>query len=225
MDSSKLISEGWTKVVTFEGDKFREGLVSEDRAATLFEGEYVKKDNSRAFEGIFQRANTKNKNGRVYPAHILERETKKLQTMIKECGGVLGELDHPETVTINMKNTCLRLDRLGFNSQGISEGRMVLLPELPMGQAAIGCADALGGKIGVSSRGAGTLFQRDDVTMVGEDYSMRTYDIVHDPSTPGARPVAVTESILREFTEWSQQRPSTRVMGLAKLVDKLLGLA
>lgn len=220
----KLIAEGWIPFVTHKGDSVREGLISEDHASTLFEGEYVKKEGKRAFEGVFQRANTRNKNGRVYPTHILERETKKLQDVIKECGGILGELDHPETVTINMKNTCLRLDHLGFNSQGVSEGRMTLLPELPMGEAAIGCADALNGKIGVSSRGAGTLFKRDDVIMVGEDYSMKTYDIVHDPSTPGARPSQVSESLIREYTEWCSARPSTRLMGLATLVDKMLGL-
>lgn len=224
-----LESAGWTKVVPFENDKVedRRGLISESHASLVFEGEMKKfDDGTRVLEGIFQRANTRNKNGRIYPLHIIERETSKLSDIIKECGGILGELDHPETVNINLQKTCHRLDRLSLSkSSGIVEGRMTLIPTLPLGPAAIGCCDALGGKIGTSSRGAGSLFTKGGDTMVGEDYSMKTYDLVHDPSTPGARPVAVHESLIREFVEFSHARPSTQKLNLAKLVDSWLGIA
>jgi hypothetical protein len=220
-------SEGWIKVVPFEDDarENRRGLISESHAPCLFEGQMRKnEDGSRTLEGLFQRANTRNKNGRIYPFHILERETSKLAAIIKENNGILGELDHPETVNVNMKFTCLRLDRLSMNKDGITEGRMSLLPDLPMGKAAIGCCDALGGKPGVSSRGAGSLFTKGDATMVGEDYSMKTYDMVHDPSTPGARPAVVQEALIREFVEFSKARPSTQRLALGSLVDRWLGL-
>ena len=98
---------------------------------------------------------------------------------------------------------------------------MSLLPTLPMGQWAIGCADALDGKLGVSSRGAGSLLKSGDDVMVGEDYSMRTYDCVHDPSTDGARPQMVSEQLIREFLE---ARPSTFNLNLGKMVDSYLGI-
>jgi hypothetical protein len=225
--SQILESEGWIKVVPFAEDvrEAKRGLISESHASCVFEGAMKKmEDGSRILEGLFQRANTRNKNGRIYPLHILERETNKLQQMIKENSGILGELDHPETVNINMKLTCLRLDRLSMSRDGITEGRMTLIPTLPMGPAAIGCCDALGGKPGISSRGAGSLFTKGSDTMVGEDYSMKTYDMVHDPSTPGARPAVVQESLIREFVEFSKARPSTQKLALGSLVDRWLGI-
>ncbi len=225
--STLLESQGWVQVKPYENDALeaRRGLISESHAAFLFEGEMkTGSDGSRVLEGLFQRANTRNKNGRIYPLHILERETKKLQDIIKTNGGILGELDHPETVNINMQKTCLRLDRLHMNHSGITEGRMVLIPSLPLGPAAIGCCDALGGKIGTSSRGAGSLFTKGSDTMVGEDYSMKTYDLVHDPSTPGARPAVVSESLIREFCEFAKARPSTQKLAIGSLVDRWLGL-
>jgi hypothetical protein len=127
-------------------------------------------------------------------------------------------------VNINMQKACLRLDRLNMKRDGIVEGRMSLIPSLPLGPAAIGCCDALGGKVGVSSRGSGSLYTKGANTMVGEDYRMKTYDMVHDPSTPGARPSVVSEALIREFIEFGKARPSTQKMNLAKLVDRWLGL-
>jgi hypothetical protein len=239
---NRLVREGWTPSVTYVGDEKRCGLISEDHAPTMFVGEYhiegQKVDSklpvgSRVLEGLLQRANTMNRNRRIYSSSLLDRETKAMSESLKESGGILGELDHPETVTINLQKACQRIDRLNFNKDGIVEGRIVLLPELPLGRAAIGIADALGGKAGQSSRGAGTLYQKGDAIMVGEDYRMRTYDMVHDPSTYGARPTSVEEqqrqateaqSLIREFTEYCQSRPSTRDHGLADLVDRWLGL-
>lgn len=220
-----LTASGWEQIVLFEDSPTKRGMISEDMASMIFEGEYKKIDGSgsRILEGIFQRANTRNKNGRIYPEHILERETKKMMSLMKEAK-ILGELDHPETVNVNMKNACLRLENLDYGKDGIVGGKMVLLPTLPMGEAAIGCCDALEGKVGVSSRGAGSLYKKGEDTLVGEDYSMRTYDIVHDPSTPGARPSRVNESLIREFQEFSIARPSTRKMMLVDLVDRYLGL-
>jgi hypothetical protein len=229
----RLVREGWTPMVPFVNDEQRRGLISEDHAPQVFIGEYHLEGQkidaklpvgSRVLEGLLQNSNTKNRNGRIYPATVLDRETKAMMESLKEAGGILGELDHPETVTINLQKTCQRIDRLEFNNKGIVEGRIVLLPELPLGRAAIGIADALGGKAGQSSRGAGTLYQKGDAIMVGEDYRMRTYDMVHDPSTYGARPQQVQESLIREFAEFCQRRPASQERGLADLVDRWLGL-
>lgn len=221
-----LEHQGWTRTIPFDGDRRedRVGLISESMAPCIFEGTVSKKeDGSRVLEGLLQRSNTKNKNGRIYPSSILERETNKMIELIKENGGILGELDHPETVNVNLQKTCQRLDRLSYKD-GIVEGRISLLPNLPLGEAAIGVCDALGGRPGQSSRGAGSLFTKGGDTMVGEDYTMKTYDMVHDNSTHGARPKVVEEALIREFMEYCTARPSTRRMNLAKLVDKWLGI-
>lgn len=223
---SILEHQGWTRTIPFEGDRRedRVGMISESMSPCIFEGTVSKKeDGSRVLEGLLQRANTKNKNGRIYPASILERETKKMIELIKENGGILGELDHPETVNVNLQKTCQRLDRLNYRD-GMVEGRISLLPTLPLGEAAIGVCDALGGRPGQSSRGAGSLFTKGGDTMVGEDYNMRTYDMVHDNSTHGARPKVVEEALIREFMDYCTARPSTRKLNLGKLVDKWLGI-
>jgi len=224
---STLEASGWLKVNPYKDDPRESirGMISESTASFLFEGAVKREDNgNRTLEGIFQKANTRNKNGRIYPYYILERETNKLCTMIKENNGILGELDHPETVNINFQKASHRLDRLSMDKNGIIEGRMTLIPTLPLGPAAIGCCDALGGKIGTSSRGAGSLFVKGPDTLVGEDYNMKTYDLVHDPSTPGARPTVVHESLIREFVEFAHARPSTQQLNSAKLVDAWLGI-
>ena len=220
-----MLQEGWSQITPFADDPKRKGLISEWHAPMIFEGEMKSKDDgSRIFEGIIQRSNVRNKNLRIYPKHILERETNKMITLIKENGGILGELDHPETININMQKTCQRLDKLRIESDGGIAGRITMLPSLPMGAAAIGCADALNGRVGQSSRGGGTLFKKGEDTMVGEDYLMKTYDVVHDPSTHGAYTTQVDESIIREFLEYSQRSHGPCATGFAKLVDQFLGL-
>ena len=197
------------RFMPFEGVENKEGLIHEYTAPMLIEGDVSEGEaGSRVLEGLFQRANFRNRNRRIYPFSILERETKRLSEVIKEHGGIFGELDHPETVTVNMQKACSRIDALNMNKDGVVEGKLSLLPTLPLGGWAIGCADALGGKLGVSSRGAGSLLQSGQDIMVGEDYTMRTYDNVHDPSTDGARPsTVVQEQLIREFLE---ARPSTQ---------------
>lgn len=220
--SSGVVFERFTP---YEDDPSRRGLIHESSAPFIpvaenqgtFKGN---EDGSRVLEGLFQRANARNRNKRIYPQKILERETAKLKGVISENSGIFGELDHPETVVVQMKNACTRLDHLNMSPDGIVEGRMTLMPTLPFGKFAIGCADALGGKIGVSSRGAGTLLKgsNGDI-MVGEDYNMRTYDCVHDPSTEGARPIMVAESLVLEYLD---ARPSTQRMMLGKVVEAYL---
>lgn len=219
-----LIAEGWTPVVSHEGT-MAEGLISESDCPLILEGAKTEGE-MRILEGLLQRADAKNRNRRIYPRHILERENSKMQRLITEKGGILGELDHPATVTVNMKNACQKISRLNMDNNGIVEGRIELRPELPMGRFAIGCCDALGGKLGQSSRGGGTLFKKGDVIMVGEDYSMKTYDAVHDESTFGARPGVVFEEVdqqlIREFMEFQTAGPTRQKSMLVGLVDKYL---
>lgn len=217
-----LIREGWEEYIPNSGDKSgKEGLISEAECPIILEGARTDGE-SRILEGLLQRANARNRNGRIYPRSILERENAKMQRLITEKGGILGELDHPQTVTINMRNACQKVSHLQMDSQGIVEGRIELRPELPLGRFAIGCCDALGGKLGQSSRGSGTLFKRGSDILIGEDYSMKTYDAVHDESTYGARLETVSESLIREFEEFRTARPTTQKSMLVSLVDQYL---
>lgn len=216
----RLIREGWEVITPFKGQA-SEGLISESECPIILEGAKAEGD-SRILEGLLQRANARNRNGRIYPRSILERENDKMKATISEKGGILGELDHPQTVTVNMRNACQKISRLHMNPDGIVEGRIELRPELPLGRFAIGCCDALNGKLGQSSRGSGTLYKRGNDILVGEDYSMKTYDAVHDESTFGARLQAVSEELIREFEEFRTSRPSTQKSMLVNLVDKYL---
>lgn len=217
-----LIREGWEIMVPHAGnDTGKEGLISEAECPIILEGAKTEGEN-RILEGLLQRANARNRNGRIYPRSILERENTKMQSLINEKGGILGELDHPQTVTINMRNACQKVSRLAMDSQGVVEGRIELRPELPFGRFAIGCCDALGGKLGQSSRGSGTLYKRGSDILIGEDYSMKTYDAVHDESTYGARLETVSESLIREFEEFRSSGPTRQRSMLVSLVEKYL---
>lgn len=215
-----LIREGWETITPFVGSA-QEGLISESECPIILEGAKTEGE-CRILEGLLQRANARNANRRIYPHSILERENNKLCQIIEEKGGILGELDHPQTVTINMRNSCQKVSRLKMDPNGIVEGRIELRPELPLGRFAIGCCDALDGKMGQSSRGSGTLYKRGDDILIGEDYKMKTYDAVHDESTFGARLQTVSESLIREFEEFRSSGPTHQRSMLVSLVDKFL---
>jgi len=134
-------------------------------------------------KGIFAQAEVKNKNGRIYPLAILEREIHKLRTRIAATG-LTGELDHPERPDYKLENAAMVIKSIlqdGNNFIGeaelINEGK---------GKLAMALAKK-GIKFGVSTRSLGSLTEAKDGTMVvNEDLNMITIDIVADPSAPQA---------------------------------------
>jgi len=139
--------------------------------------------------GVYMQAELKNRNGRVYPIKELTRAVEGAQTTIREHGGIFGELDHPQTLTINLDRishviTDLRME--GNNAVGKAK-----LLETPMGKIARELVKS-GVKIGVSSRGAGAVNESGGVT----DFNFVTVDLVATPSAPGAVPEAVYESLM-----------------------------
>ena len=135
-------------------------------------------------EGIFLQAELKNRNGRMYPMKTLAREVAKYDENYIQKGRALGELGHPDGPSIN-------LDRVSHKITSLSEdgtnfiGRAKLL-DTPMGQIAKNLLDE-GVKLGVSSRGMGSLVKREDCNMVADDFMLATAaDIVADPSAPDA---------------------------------------
>jgi len=135
-------------------------------------------------EGIFLQGDLTNRNGRNYPINILEREVIKYNENFIGTGRALGELGHPDGPTINLDRVCHKitsLQREGNNFVGKAK-----LLETPMGKIAKNLLDE-GVKLGVSSRGLGSMTEKDGINYVGEDFMLATAaDIVADPSAPDA---------------------------------------
>ena len=140
--------------------------------------------------GIFQRADEANNNNRVYPQRVLEGAIKSLNEAIKE-RRLVGELDHPTYDMVKLSNASHLITGLWMEGKEVI-GEAEILPT-PAGKVVEGLIQG-GVKIGISSRGMGTLSEsKTGAKTVNEDFKLLTFDIVADPSTRGAYP-ALTES-------------------------------
>lgn len=135
-------------------------------------------------EGVFLQGNMANRNRRYYDVDILDREVAKYNTTFVENNRALGELGHPEGPTINLdrvSHKIVSLTREGNNFIGKAK-----ILSTPMGVIAQNLIDE-GVKLGVSSRGMGSLIEKNGINYVGEDFMLATAaDIVADPSAPDA---------------------------------------
>lgn len=141
-------------------------------------------------EGIFMQADKENKNGRMYPKRIMEKELERYQTLIKEKRS-LGELGHPPNPTINLDKVSHLISNLRFEGNDIV-GRAKIL-DTPMGKIAQNFIEE-GVRLGVSSRGLGSLKERNGINEVQDDFHLATVDIVADPSAPDAFVQGIMES-------------------------------
>lgn len=140
-------------------------------------------------EGIFIEGGIQNANGRRYPVTEIARAVKTLQEQISEHGGVLGELDHPNDLKINLDRVSHLIVNIKMDgTRGV--GKLKVLPT-PMGNLVKTMSDA-GVKLGVSSRGSGEV---DDRTGQVSDFEIITVDVVAQPSAPNAYPRAIYEGI------------------------------
>jgi len=133
-------------------------------------------------KGVIQRADTLNQNGRIYPRGILEREIINYQKFIRE-NRALGECDHPDTSVVELKNVShivreARMD--GETVYGVVE-----LLDTPSGKILQSLIES-GVTLGISSRGVGSTKQQGGSLIVQEDFQLICFDIVSEPSTPGA---------------------------------------
>lgn len=136
-------------------------------------------------EGIFLQGDMKNRNGREYPVHILEREVNRYNECFIQKGRALGELGHPDGPSINLDRVSHMITSLVREGNNFT-GRAQLL-STPMGKIAQSLISE-GVTLGVSSRGVGSLLQTNEGhKVVGEDFMLATAaDIVADPSAPDA---------------------------------------
>jgi len=132
--------------------------------------------------GIIQRANTLNQNGRVYPRTILEREIMNYQKLIRE-NRALGECDHPDSSVIELKNAS-HIVREAYMKGDDVYGRIEIL-DTPSGKIIQSLIES-GVTLGISSRGVGSTVSKDGHQYVQDDFQLICFDMVSEPSTPGA---------------------------------------
>ena len=150
-------------------------------------------------EGVFMQGEIKNRNGRKYPINTLLKEVKRYNKEYVEQNRAYGELGHPQGPTINLERVSHMIKELHQDGNNIM-GRAKIMTETPMGKIVKNLMDE-GAKLGVSSRGMGTLKQdRDGTNVVSSDFQLATAaDIVADPSAPDAFVEGVMEGV-----EWLQ---------------------
>jgi len=145
-------------------------------------------------KGPLQKAGEKNHNGRVYPKNVLEREVEKYQQIIKE-RRALGELDHPDSSVINLKNVCHNVVECHWEGDTVM-GTIEILTT-PSGNIA---RDLIKNniRIGISSRGLGSTRQVSENTVeVQDDFELLCFDLVSSPSTRGAY-MSMNEGVIKE---------------------------
>jgi hypothetical protein len=163
-----------------------------DRASMVVES--VKEGDSGLkslyMKGIFIQGGVKNANERVYPVPEIERAVEQLNSQISEGHSVLGEVDHPDDLKINLDRVSHMITNMWMDGPN-GFGKLKILPT-PMGQLVSTMLES-GVKLGVSSRGSGNV---DDSTGKVSDFEIVTVDIVAQPSAPNAYPKAIYESLL-----------------------------
>ena len=180
-------------------------LIREELESVEFIVESKNGKKSMYIEGVFLQGNIKNRNGRMYPMETLRREVGRYNENHVQSGRALGELGHPDGPTVNLDRVSHKIISLRESGSNFIGKAKIL--STPMGKIASSLIEE-GVKLGVSSRGIGSLKQtREGVNIVGDDFMLATAaDIVADPSAPDAFVEGIMEgkdwvwdgSILRE---------------------------
>ena len=154
-----------------------------------------KKENGEkkyVIEGVFAQADKNNRNGRVYPKPNLEKAVNKYVKEQVKTHRAVGELNHPEGPTVNLDKVSHLITALKFEGTNVV-GKAQVLPT-PMGKIVEGLLEG-GVQLGVSTRGMGSLVQKNGAMEVGKDFILSTVDIVQDPSAPEAFVNGVMEGV------------------------------
>jgi hypothetical protein len=154
----------------------------------------AKEDGSKNYviEGIFAMAESKNRNGRVYPKPIMEAAVNKYVTEQVKTKRSVGELNHPEGPTVNLDKVSHLITDLKFEGNNVMGKAQIL--DTPMGKIVKGLLDG-GVQLGVSTRGMGSLMQQNGAQVVKNDFILNTVDIVQDPSAPNAFVNGIMEGV------------------------------
>lgn len=132
--------------------------------------------------GIMQRADARNQNGRIYPRRVLEREINNYQRLINE-NRALGEMNHPDSEVVNLLNASHMIVKMWWNGNDVM-GKLKVL-STPSGKILESLVRD-GVKLGISSRGLGSVTESAGNKMVGDDFELICFDMVSEPSTVNA---------------------------------------
>ena len=193
-------------------------LISEEIESVNFITEEKGGKKSHFIEGVFLQSDIKNRNGRMYPMNTLSREVGRYNESFIQKGRALGELGHPDGPTVNLDRVSHKIISLKQEGKNFIGKAKIL--ETPMGKIASSLLSE-GVKLGVSSRGLGSIERRGNMNIVKDDFMLSTAaDIVADPSAPDAFVNGIMEGkewvweggILREqLAEKTEKRINTLV--------------
>ena len=170
------------KLIAEYNDSNLQSYITEDK----------KGNKNHVIEGVFMQADSKNRNGRIYEKKILEAAVEKYIKEQVSTGRAVGELNHPEGPTVNLDKVSLKITELKWDGSNVIGKASIL--KTPMGQIVEGLLEG-GVKLGVSSRGMGSLVQKNGTSYVGKDFMLATVDIVQDPSAPEAFVNGIMEGV------------------------------
>ena len=149
-------------------------------------------EKSYVIEGVFAQAEQKNRNGRVYPRPIMEKAVGKYVKDQVSQKRAVGELNHPEGPTVNLDKVSHLITALDWKGNDVVGKASIL--DTPNGKIVKGLLDG-GVKLGVSTRGMGSLENRNGTMFVKDDFILNTVDIVQDPSAPAAFVNGIMEGV------------------------------
>lgn len=167
-------------------------------------------DGGMILSGKLQQADTENGNGRIYPYNVLAREVKNYEKLVRE-SRALGELDHPDDSVINLKNASHLVTSIWMNEEAVM-GKVKVL-DTPSGKVLKSLVEA-GVKLGISSRGMGSVENKNGKTYVQEDFQLICFDFVSEPSTPEA-------FMVKEAKDYNNQ-VFTRADRINRLLNEVL---
>jgi len=168
-------------------------LITEHLESVSYITEANEKGEKNVFiEGVFMQAEKENRNKRIYPKDVLSEATAKYVKEQVKTGRAVGELNHPEGPQINLDKVSHRITSLKFEGNDVVGKALIL--DTPMGKIVKGLVEG-GVKLGVSSRGMGTLANKNGTMYVKDDFMLASVDIVQDPSAPSAFVNGVMEGV------------------------------
>ena len=178
-------------------------LLTEDEKRQVAEG-------ATFLTGKLQEADVQNGNGRVYPYKVLAREVKNYEKLVRE-NRALGELDHPDDSVINLKNASHMVTAIWMEDKAVMGKGKVL--NTPSGQVLKSLVES-GVKLGISSRGMGSVSEGAGKVVVQEDFQLICFDFVSEPSTPNA-------FMMREAKEYNN-KVFTKADRINRLLNEVL---
>ena len=206
-------------------------LISEEVCSAEYLVEEKNGKKNYTIKGVFLQSNIKNRNGRVYPKDILMTEVKRYNSEFINKNRAFGELGHPDGPTVNLERVSHMIKKLYPDGDNfIGEAKIM---DTPYGKIVKGLIDE-GAQLGVSSRGMGSIEQRNGASYVKNDFMLATAaDIVADPSAPQAFVEGIMEGkewgwdngvlVEQDIEAWKMEMIKTKQKALEEKKIKIFG--